>query len=85
MRIIIINTCCRTMQGFEVVVAGRKYFAFSKYTEHGGNVTSECDKTLPGWSHDVLGHDWACYVGSKYSQLRAQPKRHNVLSTVKYE
>ncbi|BFZ09041.1 hypothetical protein BsWGS_12080 [Bradybaena similaris] len=48
-------------QGFEVVVGGRKYFGFSHYK---GSV-SYCDTVLGGWSHDVLGHDWACYNGKK--------------------
>ena len=48
-------------QGFEVVVGGRKYFAFSNYT---GKV-SHCQSTLNGWSHDISGNDWACYYGVK--------------------
>ncbi|XP_076448030.1 dipeptidyl peptidase 1-like [Babylonia areolata] len=54
-------------QGFEVVVAGRKYFAFSKYVKNGKQVTSLCNEIMPGWSHDTLGHDWACYTGTKTS------------------
>ena len=48
-------------QGFEVVLNGTKYFAFSKYV---GSV-SYCDKTLPGWSHDAqdVSQNWACYYG----------------------
>ena len=49
-------------QGFEVVINNKKYFAFSKYTESG---TSVCDETMPGWVHNVVGTDWACYVGQK--------------------
>lgn len=40
-------------QGFEIVLNGRKYFAFSYYEQNGDNVTSYCHKTFPGWSHDV--------------------------------
>lgn len=50
-------------QGFEVNVAGRKYFAFSKYNK----TESMCHQILPGWSHNVLGSDWACYTGMKTS------------------
>lgn len=53
-------------QGFEVVINYRKYFAFSLYIQNApGNATSFCDKTFPGWSHDVLGKNWACYTGRK--------------------
>lgn len=36
-----------------------------QYTDEGGKVTSYCDQTLPGWVHDVLGHNWACFVGKR--------------------
>ena len=52
-------------QGFEVVVGGRKYFAFSYYEMDGQNVNSICNTTFPGWSHTIDGLDWACYVGEK--------------------
>ncbi|CAG5126919.1 unnamed protein product [Candidula unifasciata] len=48
-------------QGFEVVIAGRKYFGFSKYV----GSSSFCDKIIGGWSHDIRGNDWACYNGQK--------------------
>ena len=54
-------------QGFEVTINYRKYFAFSAYKQSGQNVTSFCYMTLPGWSHDVLGHNWACFTGRRTS------------------
>ncbi len=60
-------------QGFEVVINYRKYFAFSYYEQKGSNVTSFCHKTLPGWSHDILGHNWACFEGNKINS-RITPK-----------
>lgn len=62
-------------QGFEVVVNYRKYFAFSKYEQKGSNVTSYCDTVSPGWSHDVLGKNWACYTAQKVGSSPS-PKVH---------
>ncbi len=67
------NTGLWTMiynQGFEVVVNGMKFFAFSNYTMVTKSVTiSHCDSTLNGWSHKVDGSDWACYYGKKNADL----------------
>lgn len=45
-----------------------------QYTDDGHKVTSLCDQTLPGWAHDVLGHNWACFVGKKVTSV--PPKIH---------
>ena len=58
------------LQGFEVVIHGRKYFAFSMYKGSGSTAVSYCDRTLPGWTHDVLGHDWACFSGQKTEAVK---------------
>lgn len=53
------------IKGFEVVINGRKYFAFSYYRQDGQNVTSFCKHTFVGTAHDI-GVDpknWSCYVG----------------------
>uniref|UniRef100_A0A8D2LA51 Dipeptidyl peptidase 1 n=1 Tax=Varanus komodoensis TaxID=61221 RepID=A0A8D2LA51_VARKO len=44
-----------------------KEFSLSQYKQDGSNITSYCHETLPGWVHDVLGHNWACFTGQKIS------------------
>lgn len=65
-------------QGFEVIINHRKYFAFSFYKKKGTKVVSYCGYTFPGWSHDVLGKNWACYkaqkVGKSHPKVRRQTR-----------
>ncbi|XP_041459307.1 dipeptidyl peptidase 1-like isoform X1 [Lytechinus variegatus] len=77
-------------QGFEVVLNNRKYFAFSEYTQNGSQVTMNCSQTLPGWSHNTMGTDWACYVGrkvgpSKVYQHTVSIERHQYFSQKIYQ
>lgn len=62
-------------QGFEVVVNGVKYFAFSKYEKSSTKSISYCNKTLPGWAHDatVVSKNWGCFYGEK-QQTKVSPK-----------
>jgi len=65
-------------QGFEVVVAGRKYFAFSKYVVNGDMVTSYCGETLVGWTNNVVGRNWGCYSARKTTFV--PPRNHTMPS-----
>ena len=63
-------------QGFEVVIGQRKYFAFSNYTVENKTVTSYCNSTLNGWSHDLWDHNWECYFGVRVDSegsVKSQP------------
>ena len=59
-------------QGFEVIILGRKFFAFSLYKKNGTTIESLCDATFPGWVHDVDQRNWGCYIGEK---SRAQSRK----------
>uniref|UniRef100_UPI0035900DA7 dipeptidyl peptidase 1-like n=1 Tax=Myxine glutinosa TaxID=7769 RepID=UPI0035900DA7 len=52
-------------EGFEVEVAGYKWFAFFSFSESNGTVISYCDQATPGWVHDVLVRHWGCFYGQR--------------------
>ena len=41
-------------------------FAFFKYEQINSTYANYwCNQTMQGWSHDVLGNDWACFKAIK--------------------
>jgi len=65
-------------EGFEVNIAGRTFFAFSKYKTEGGTSYSYCGKTFPGWFHHQTNVDkkqWGCYHGVKKTEVKPQAYR----------
>jgi len=70
------------LQGFEVVVGGRKYFAFSKFEKRGMYPLSFCGNTFPGWLHDMNSKDWACYIGRKTQEV---PSKKLYPTQLRYE
>lgn len=62
------------LQGYELTINNRKFFAFARYqTMDATRVMSLCNETFLGWSHDILGHDWACYLGQRVSKGPSAP------------
>lgn len=66
-------------QGFEVIINYRKYFAFSLYKQKGQTVISYCNATLPGWSHDLLGNNWACFKGRKVNDWKENELHQSIV------
>lgn len=63
-------------EGFEVELAGTKFFAFHKFSKDSGKEYSHCDKTYPGWYHPAKNLDakkWGCYHGIKETTVRPSP------------
>jgi len=69
-------------QGFEVIIGGKRYFAFQYYLKDmkTHKIISYCDRTFAGWVHNDVVHDtfpptnWACYKGKKAKGLEDQGK-----------
>jgi len=67
-------------EGFEVRIAGTKFFAFSKFSKDDslGTEYSHCGKTFPGWYHpdqNVDAPKWGCYFGMKDTPVPKQAFR----------
>lgn len=72
-------------QGFEVIIAGKKFFAFNKFKvrQNGRYVTSYCAKTQKGWYHDVDGDsNYGCYYGVKKNASKNDTRTTYVVNNV---
>lgn len=78
----------------EVTVNYRKYFAYLYAHSDGSSLTSKCNETVTGLSHDVLGHNWACFRGRKVenfddltfiSKEKTHLKKISVKKNVKFQ
>jgi len=81
-------------EGFEVVLAGHKYFAFSKFKK-GGHCEdstqcdvqrSSCHKTFPGWYHNEQNPDkasWGCYHAHK-TGTGHKDKEYRIMDTTEF-
>lgn len=65
-------------EGFEVIIGGRKFFAFNRYVPKSPSSLSKddvedylsiCDETLVGWFHNDDNTHWGCYHGKKIANL----------------
>ncbi|UYV81725.1 CTSC [Cordylochernes scorpioides] len=61
---------------YEATINNRKYLAYLNYRKENGKWISLCGETKIGTSHDVLGHNWACYKAMKLTPV--PPKVHSV-------
>jgi cathepsin C len=81
-------------EGFEVTLAGHKYFAYSKFHKgpHCEDSTrcdiqrSSCHKTFPGWYHNEKNPDkaaWGCYHAHK-TGTGHKTKEHRFMDTTEF-
>jgi cathepsin C len=72
-------------QGFEVVIANRKYFGFSRYEGSMEDPISYCNETLPGFTHDILQRQWACYRGARDPTFNTCNKKQQKSEDVRFK
>jgi len=68
-------------EGFEVTVAGHKYFAFSYFKKGSSekHKKSVCHMSFPGWYHNAKNPDsksWGCYYASKVDKSPSMEQEH---------
>lgn len=62
-------------EGFEVLVDGLSFFAFSRFEKVGRlgrrHNVSYCDRTQLGWYRDAARREWGCFFGRKVGSKRS--------------
>jgi len=79
-------------QGFEIVLDQRKWFAYFWYNsevnpwDYDNPIPDDvevydCMRTAPGWVHDVMSNDWACFYGKKVETETFKIASHNFIKS----
>lgn len=76
-----INICLKLHDWVVYWSMGPNLIRLFQYSQEGSKVTSYCDQTLPGWVHDVLGNNWACFVGKKVTPVPPRKDYKPVLNS----
>jgi len=63
-------------QGFEIQIQGSTAYGFFMYKKEGPKVTSFCDQTFVGWTHNVVGRNWKCFWAKKSSPVEPRLDFH---------
>jgi len=63
-------------QGFEIQQKGSTAFGFFMYKREGAKVTSYCDQTFVGWTHNVVGRNWKCFWAKKSTSFKPRLDIH---------
>ena len=72
----IFNQKIQTQLLFQSPVISSHWHSLSRSPQEGDDVISYCDRTFPGWSHDVTARNWACIRGQKQGASAA--KMHHI-------
>lgn len=63
-------------QGFEIHIQGFTAFGFFMYKKDGAKVTSYCDQTFVGWTHNEVGRNWKCFWAKKSTAVEPRQDFH---------
>eukprot|EP00747_Dinoflagellata_sp_TGD_P181880 gnl/TRDRNA2_/TRDRNA2_35879_c0_seq1.p1 gnl/TRDRNA2_/TRDRNA2_35879_c0~~gnl/TRDRNA2_/TRDRNA2_35879_c0_seq1.p1 ORF type:complete len:628 (+),score=65.80 gnl/TRDRNA2_/TRDRNA2_35879_c0_seq1:56-1939(+) len=73
-------------EGFDVVIDGMSYFAFSRFDfadgPNGNKNVSHCHLTQVGWYHNMERTKWGCYTGRKVVADSSTPETYDYTRAV---